>query len=115
MSSISSPPFRTDATLRLDEIRQVLAQTVAATEERERALTCPPTDDAAPDRERVLQGLFEQVETRLRAFHECTERAGRDAGEAYTVLAERQDALKGWLTKLNDSRQRLANWAGRAI
>jgi hypothetical protein len=115
MSAPTPTPSRTDATLQLDEIRQVLAQTLAAAVERYRALAGPPADDAAPDREEALRRLFDQVEARMRAFHECTERAGRDAGEVYTALAEREDALRAWLVSAAKSRQSLADWAARAV
>jgi hypothetical protein len=115
VSSPSSPSSRASAARELDEIQQVLAAAVAAAEERERALAAPPADESAHDHEPVLARLFEQLEGRLRAFHECTERADRDAGEAYTALSERADALSRWLALATESRQKLADWAGRAV
>jgi hypothetical protein len=52
---------RTSATPRLDEIRQVLAQTQAAAEERERALAGPTATETAQGHEESLQRLFDEL------------------------------------------------------
>jgi len=95
----------------LENVEQALAQAESETAKREQELSV-----ILPEAENAHQtsdwpGCFERMDSRMQGLRSVAEQAGHTAAAADTVLAETEVALRQWLASVDQSAQRLANWA----
>jgi hypothetical protein len=80
---------------------------VAAQEEALAALT-PPDSVTAGQR-------FESIRDRIFGLKTCVDRPGQAVGEVDSLLQISESEVRAYLQEVEGLRQRLADWAGRAI
>jgi hypothetical protein len=92
----------------LEQIQQVVAQAVAATEREPETAAAPAPDGAAAQ----ALARFEEHLGELRA---CGERARRNTAEADALFGEAEEAVQRWLAASAGARRQPAPGAGRGI
>jgi hypothetical protein len=90
----------------LDRIEQALAESLARA-------TLPADDPPAPPAG-AAEAALAALDGRLAEMEACLERAEREAAGADAPLAAEAEALRGWLTALAATRQKLAGQADQA-
>lgn len=98
----------------LDRMEQALARVEAEAAAREQALQAAPALPL-PDPER-LAGLVQQLapaETWLEPLQASVRQVEQLVGETNAVLQTEENALRGWLAAVAETRQRLADWEAR--
>jgi hypothetical protein len=95
----------------LETMERSLEQAVAAAPQESAA---PPFGEAA-GREAAWQQALERLQQRLEQLRACAARAEENAAAMDELLGAGAADLERWLAAAAASRQKLANWAARAV
>lgn len=96
----------------LEKVQQHLNRSLAELTEREQRLGATATD--APAQAAIVQEVV-SLQERFATLESLAPRTQQALTELDQELAQREEEVRQFLSRLEDSRGRLADWAGRAI